>query len=295
MVDAKDEIVNFIRRNGPVLPVQVSKEIGSNILLAGAILAELVSNKRVIITGTKKGGSPFYYVLGQEIKLQNLSQFLSGKEKEAYEVIKNKKIIRDRAAEPWQRVALRSIKDFAVPLNVTLQGETEIFWKWYLLSTDEAKSYIKRALGVRKEKKKEVVSQQRLVKEIPKKERKILRKKPAEKIENKPDKRIEGGEFFDLLKNYFVSRDIRVFEENIVRKNREFNFVVSVPSQIGVLKYFVKCKNKKTINDADLSLAFTEGQQKKLPVLFLTGGKLTKKAEKYIENNLKGQLTFKKI
>ena len=88
---------------------------------------------------------------------------------------------------------------------------------------------------------------------------------------------------------------MKIYEEKIVKKNKEMNFVAEVPSQIGLLKYFVKCKDKKNISDADLSLAFGEGQQKKLPVLFLTGGKLSKKAEKYIEDNLKGQITFKKI
>jgi len=290
MVDPKDEIVNFIKRNGPILPIQVSKEIGSNILLAGAILAELVSGKRVFITNTKKGGSPFYYVPGQENKLQNLAQFLSGKQKDAYDLIKNKKVIRDKIAEPWQRVALREIKDFAIPLNVTLETGTEIFWKWYMLNTDEAKNYIKRALGVKKEKEKEV-KQKKLVD----RESFIVKKKKENKNEEKVEKKVEGGEFFEILRKYFYERNISLFEDKVVRKNREFNFVVDIPSRIGTLRYFVKCKNKKTINDADLSLAFTEAQQKKLPVLFLSNGKLTKKAEKYIENNLKGQLTFKRI
>ena len=101
--------------------------------------------------------------------------------------------------------------------------------------------------------------------------------------------------FLETLGNYFSEHQIGVEQEEIVRKSREFNFVIVVSSQLGNLKYFVKAKNKKSVSDSDLSLAYTEGQNKKLPVLFLTSGKLTKKAKLYLENDLKGQMIVKQI
>src|SRR3989344_7929417 len=121
--DYRPKILEFIKRWGPVLPVQISKELNTNILFAGAMLSELVSRKQLMFTSTKRGGSPFYYIKGQEQKLQSISSNLSGKEKEAYEVLKEKKIIRDKEATPWLRVALRSISDFAMQFNVTIDGK----------------------------------------------------------------------------------------------------------------------------------------------------------------------------
>ena len=84
-----------------------------------------------------------------------------------------------------------------------------------------------------------------------------------------------------------------IIEREILRKNKDINFIINLPSKIGNLTYFVKAKNKKTITDADFLLAFNEGQQKKLPVLFLSSGKLTKKAEKHLQSNK--NLIFKNL
>ncbi len=284
MRENKSKILEYIRLNSPVLPVQVSKYIGTNIIMAGALLSELVRDKQVRITKVKSGGSPFYYIPGQESRLQKLVSFLPQKEKEICEILRNKKVIRDKTSEPWQRVALRSVTDFAIPLQVTSDHGEEIFWKWYLVDNSDIKDIVDDIIGNRKEIKEE--------KKDVKKESEI--QKPLVKEEKK---KVEyaGDDFFDLLKNYFSNSKIYVEREEIIRKNREFSFVVKIPSKIGLLKYFVKARNKKSISDADLSLAYSEGQQVKLPVLFLTNGKLTKKAEKYLEDRLKGQLVFKQI
>ncbi|MEM4267037.1 MAG: hypothetical protein QW404_03210, partial [Candidatus Nanoarchaeia archaeon] len=96
-------------------------------------------------------------------------------------------------------------------------------------------------------------------------------------------------------KQYFSDARIKVLEENVVRKNLELNFVVSIPSSVGPLRFFVIAKNKKTITDSELSMAYSQSQLRKLPVLFLSNGDLSKKAASYLEANLKGYLSFKKI
>jgi len=44
-----------------------------------------VGKKEVIISNGKIGGSPVYYILGQEYKLQMLEKHLGGREKEDYD------------------------------------------------------------------------------------------------------------------------------------------------------------------------------------------------------------------
>jgi hypothetical protein len=290
MEDNKKIIIDFIRRNGPVLPVQVSKELKRDILMSSALLAELVSNKLILISSTKRGGSPFYYLKGQEYKLQQLSNCLKGKEKEAYDLIKSKRIVRDKEAEPWQRVALRHLKDFAIPLNVKFKDNNEIFWKWYLLNNEEAKNIIKIKLNVPKTDEKQAVKEHKEKKSVKQESEKEWVDKKT-----KPKKEVSKKDFLSKFKDYFDENNIKIVATEIIRKNREFNFIVEISSDIGLLRYYAKAKNKKTISDADISLAYNEAQQKKLPALFLSNGKLTKKAEKYIKDNLKGNLVFKTL
>ena len=75
--EIRDKILVLVKQKGPLLPVQLVKEIpGLNTIFAGAILSELYASKKVFISHIKVGGSPLYYVQGQEEKLQNYTQYL---------------------------------------------------------------------------------------------------------------------------------------------------------------------------------------------------------------------------
>ena len=72
-------------------------------------------------------------------------------------------------------------------------------------------------------------------------------------------------------------------EMNIVKNFEDENrvCVAQMDSKLGLINFLVIVANKKSLSEADLSLAFTDGQQEHLPVLLITNGKLTKKAEEY--------------
>ncbi len=142
MVDKRERLFCLVKSKGPILPVDVSKEIGTNILFASAMLAELVSNKKIKLTNVKIGGSPLYYVVGQEHKLQDLMKYLNSKDKDVAEKLRENKIVRDSDCKPLERVSLRQIKDYAFPIKVNNNGEIEIFWRWYLYNEEEAKEMV---------------------------------------------------------------------------------------------------------------------------------------------------------
>jgi len=145
----KNEIIlSLIKAKGPILPVEASKKIGDDIIIASAYLATLVSRSEVKVSHLKVGGSPLYFLPGQEAMLQEFSDRLSPPEKRAYTLLKEKKVLRDAELEPVQRVSLRAIKDFALPLNVKHEANIEIFWKWYLIPDAEAEPLIKRVFQV---------------------------------------------------------------------------------------------------------------------------------------------------
>ena len=398
MIDKK-KVVELVKVKGPVLPVHISKDVGTNILMTSAILSELVSNKEIRITNTKIGGSPLYYFPGQEYKLQSLYNHLNEKDKRAYDLLKNRKILRDTSLAPIERVSLREIKDFAKQLNVSARNGKEIFWKWFLLSSEDATRIIKSALNsdvkkevhakvqkqepinlpvqqpsqnvqtsqpisthmpsqqkvqtqantslhsiqspntevkreepkininpkpnvekedqssheTKQENKTEKISEnldqrQNSIKDHQKTEDKPIKKEPAEKtkpeenseekLQNKKelsdkDKTI-SDKFLSKIKSFLTRKEVKLIDSEVVRKESEIDLIIEIPSAVGTLKYYCKARNKKRINDSDLSSAYVKGESNKLPVLFLTEGVLTKKAQEMLHKEFKN-ISFKKI
>ncbi|MCG2717526.1 MAG: hypothetical protein L6408_01660 [Nanoarchaeota archaeon] len=298
MQELKGQILELVKKNGPVLPVQISQKVASNILFTSAILSDLVRQNQVKISKAKIGSSPVYYVKGQESKLQMLYKNLKEMPKKMYDVLKEKKLVRDTDLEPWQRVAVREIKDFAMMLNVNYQDNQETFWKWYLMSQEEAKGKIVELL--KKEMPKPKKEENKEIREEPKKEevkkevKEEKKEEKQEKLEERKEEKKDLAEFYGLVNTYFTENRIRVIEEKSIRKNSEYEFVIEIPSALGDLKYFVKAKNKKKIGDAELNMSYTLGEKQKLPTIFLSTGELTKKAEKYLDKELKG-LIFKRL
>src|SRR3989344_1507512 len=139
MQDQRERALQFLKQHGPILPVHLSRILGTNVLMAGAVLSELVATKAVRITSIKRGGSPFYYIGGQEDRLQGLIENLQEKERDAYQLLSKNKVVKDRDAGPVMRVAFRAIKDYAIPITVTSEQGEELFWRWYLSSEEEVK------------------------------------------------------------------------------------------------------------------------------------------------------------
>ena len=311
----REKLLNFVKTNGPLLPVQVSKYLNTDIIFAGAMLSELVAHNHVFVTNTKRGGSPFYYTKGQESKLSQLGVYLSGKEKEAFELISEKKIIRDSEALPWQRVALRSIKDFAVAIEVEFKGNKEIFWKWYSSSDQEINETISKILDPNSEEEPEIIQPQEVLEDIhpkhnsfneelitletplvPEKQEILIEEeihiKEKKSSSIKKRKKDHNIHFSEELQNYIEQLNIKILEQSIIRPDKEIDYIVKVPSNIGEIHFYMKAKNKSSINDSDLALAYSTGQQKNLQTLFISNGLLTKKGKEYMDNHLRGQLTF---
>jgi hypothetical protein len=308
----KDQrILSIIRAKGPLLPIHIVKEIGWDTILVGAALSDLSKKGHIKMSNTKIGGSPVYYAQGQEHKLQDLYKQLHEKEQKAYDLLKEKKILKDDNLEPVTRVALRNIKDFAKPLEVTINNEKQIFWKWYLISNEEAGNLIKQTL--KKPIKEDIKeAQKETQKETQKEEKKEEKEKTSEnntkrekeqketqkeeKQESLEEKQEieESSPFLKKIKEYFSKNQIEVLEQNIIRKTSDAEFIIKVPTSIGSARYFCKARSKKKLNDSDLSNAYVQGEVKKLPVLLLITGELTKKAESLLDEQFKN-LNVKKI
>jgi len=306
-LDKKDKIINLIKAKGPSLPIHISKEINSNLIIAGAFLSDLASEKRLKISSMKVGSSPLYFLPGQEKMLENFHNYLHGKEKEAFLLLKEKAVLKDEEMQPAIRVAMRQLRDFAFPLK----KDGEIYWRFFSLAEQDALSKIpekpkQEVLKLEKIEKPEIKPKE-LIKPIEKIKRvrkevkaKEIKEKPLLEIKEKTEKPIkivkvkETPEFAKKIVEYLKKEDIELLEE-LEAKKKEYLAKVRINSQVGKMEFLCIAKDKKKINETDLSLAYSKSQNIKLPILFMTKGELNKKAQALLEKDLKGYLTIKKI
>lgn len=322
MNDSQNKILGLVKLKGPVLPADVAKMIHADTLIASAMLSELTSSKTLKASNLKVGGSPLYFLPEQAHLLENYLNNLPGKEREAFDYLKKKQIVNDSKLDLAFRVALRNLKDFAVPIRVTADNKEYLFWRYHLVPSEEAIERIKEIISKVSEKAERAVKaekaekkEEKRVKKEEKKEAEAKAEKSEEKQEKqeiekpvpalekqekeakpklpkiKVDKKIEA--FREKITEYAKTNNIMLIEETGFDKD-ELRVAVSINSDLGKLPYLIVAKNKKKISEADISLAYNQGQEKKMPVLFLTNGAPTKKALEYMDN-LKGQLLFRKL
>ncbi|MBU0615311.1 MAG: hypothetical protein KJ601_04420 [Nanoarchaeota archaeon] len=331
-MDTHQQILDFIRIKGPTVPTLVAKHISKDSLMTSAYLSELSSKGKVIVSKIRLGQSPLYYLPGQESRLQDFSSKLNEKDLQAYNILKDRKIVKDSEIEPLYRVAMRNLRDFAMPLNVSYDGKTEIFWKWYLLSNQEAEKMIKQIVDPVAEKTEEVQNKlegaekplekieepldelkpekvreeinpvkedkkeqiQNKLEELPKKipAKPETLQKPIETKKENKPKPVDL-DFLKEVEDYFQANKIEVLEKELIRKT-EIDFKIRIPSSVGSLTYYCKAKSKLKLNDGDLSSAFIQAQSKKLPCLFLSKGDLTKRAAEMLDKEFSG-MHVKKI
>ncbi len=303
MVD-KEKIMSFVRSKGPILPVQLCKELGESTFIVGALLSELVKSGRVMVSTVKVGGSPLYYVDEQRHKLQNYSDYLSEKDKEAYEILKEKVVVRDKGLTPLLRVSMRKINDFAFPVRVSLNGSEELFWRWYLTPVSEVEKILHTKFNSNSkedEKAQKEQPKERVKDNFEEEKQKIETSKDFNKHatgdnksqENESEKRekkekLEKGNFQKLVESFLEEKGVQIKSIKQTKKNKEFDYTLKVPSAIGEIEFFCRAKEKKRINENDIANAFFAGQNSKRPVFFITTGELSKSAKESLPKDFPG-------
>ncbi len=312
--DARVKIVEILKQRGPSLPVHVSSQIGLEMLFASAFLSELASDKTVKISKMKVGGSPLYFLPGQETQLEKFYTYLPGKEKEAFELLRSRKMLVDQDLEPAIRVALRNLKDFAVPL-VSPKDTKKLLWKFHSVNDEEVFSLNEANKPQQEtiqapvpliapaaepleispqelEKPKPEIAQAQIKVQEPrqkpqlKKEIKleIIKEKPLillKKVE-KPKKIKEKSDFVMKSIDFLKAEDIELAEEKYFKK-KEFEAVIKVDSNLGKMSFYLIAKDKIAITESDINLALQKSQENKMPVFLLSPGEMSKKTKAFLQ------------
>jgi hypothetical protein len=279
-IPIKEKIINILKQRGPGLPVHIASLTGLNTLFASAFLSELVSDKRVKISNMRVGNSPLYFLPGQEPMLEKFVSNLNRKEKQAFDLLKERKFLKDIEQEPSIRVALRSMRDFSVPFR----RNEEIYWRFYSVPEDIFNAPPK---IFEKPKNEEVIT------EIIKKDEGNLgifdeeEKKVVKKKKKSPSTKKEL--FFNQIKKYFESEKISI--KDILKMGE--NYIILLVKEKESNKIVVAF-NKKRISEIDLKNASKKAKEYNLPYILLSKGEPIKKITDLIES-LKNLSEFRKI
>jgi len=278
----KEKIILLFRRRGPGLPVHVASELEISPLFASAFLSELISEKKLILSHMRVGNSPLYLIPGQEPLLEKFSQHLKSKEKDAFMLLKDKKLLKDADQVPAIRVALRAIRDFAIPFR----QEEEIYWRYFI--TQDSEIEIPKTVEKVEEK---------IVKINPEKEKDLNifeTKEEKLKIKKTPIKRKKTTKksdiFFNKVKEYLSKENINIIEVESLSKN---DLILKISSH--GKKNLLFAYNKKRIAEADIVKASKKSKEIGLPYILLSKGGPLKKVENLIEalKGLESIETFK--
>lgn len=134
VLEAKEKIMNFISERGPSLPVHLTKVTEMSLTFTSALLSELLAERKLKLSNLRVGTSPLYFIPGQEEKLESFISNLKEPEIDAFKKLKENKILDDERQTPVTRVALRSIRDFAIPIK----NHDKLYWKYHLLPDENA-------------------------------------------------------------------------------------------------------------------------------------------------------------
>jgi hypothetical protein len=329
--ELKEKILTTLRRRGPSLPVHVAKEAGLSILFASAFLSELASEKEIKISNMKVGGSPLYYLPSHAPQIERYSQHLKSKEKDAFLLLKENKFLKDSVQDPAIRVALRSIKDFAIPL----EKNNSLYWRYFTVSESEfqveqiqeeikpveepklvivEEAEIKEAEPELEEGKKEEVPEETeiIMIESDIKEETKESEKPSESKKHKQQK---GVEIFDK-KEKKIKQQKKSTKKKPPKHNEKFfdkikEFLEKKSIDISGIEGFNKSElmlrikegkteklliafNKKRITEEDIIKAAKKASDLDMPYVILSLGELSKKISGFIDA-LKNLSSMEKI
>ena len=298
-MEIREKIITFLRRRGPSLPVHIAKETGLSILFASAFLSELVDEKQIRFSDMKVGSSPIYFLNEQAYMLERFGQNLKTREKDAFNLLKEKKFLVDKEQSPQIRVALRAIKDFAISFNKG--GQT--IWRYYTFPESEFKEEvievpikakeeqmqskidiikigekipeikIEKPVEIKIEKPRESKKEHQKELGIFDKSKKAKAKKPTKKKKAKID-----DSFFNRVKEWIANNSMEILDIQDFSKN-ELHLKVKKDGK----EHFLAVYNKKRLADSDFIKANKKAKELGLSYSVLSFGELQKKISEILD------------
>ena len=268
-IPVKEKIISIFKRRGPSLPIHIARETELSILFASAFLSELLAEKKIKISNMRVGSSPIYFIPGQEFMLEKFSEFLKSKEKEAFLLLKEEKFLKDSKQEPAIRVALRELKDFAIPFK----KDEEIYWRYFNVPESEFEKVEEKVVETSKEPVKILINEEKTKEVLKKEKRKKISKKPVKTKSSK-----QNEKFLTKVKDFLMKSSIEINSIENIGKNE----LVLKVKENGKEKLFF-AYNKKRITEKEIVKAGKKASEENLKYSIFFLGTLPKKISDFRE------------
>ncbi len=302
--EIKENIILILKKRGPSIPVHIAKEINQSMLFTSAFLSELLSEKKLKTSYMRVGSSPIYFIHGQEPLLEKYSEYLKSKEKDAFFILKERKFLSDEKQEPAIRVALRAIRDFAIPFK----KDEKILWRYFTIpeqefyekpkeikkdSIDEIeKKEVSETNKIQEIKKEKIEEEEKEIKTIKEEDetkekklnifeenkKKIPLKSEIKKSKNSVRKKSSknNDKFFNKIKEFLSEKSIDIIDiKNFDKK--ELTLIVKNRNSDSKEEKLLIAYNKKRVNEADIIKAYKKASEIGLKYTLICLGEPTKK------------------
>ncbi len=314
----KEKILEVVKQ-GPTIPSKIVKVVGGDTMLIGAILSGMISTGEIRYSSLKVGGSPIYYIPEHEARLEEFMQYLNDKDQKNARILKEEKVMQESRLDPLTRVSMKTIKDFAKPF----ESGNKLFYRYFLVEKEEAErlaseinkqdeksakyvildedsSQTDKAIAIHQAvtpeplPAKNALDPEKIV--SPQSKPEVMVETPHEhkretmhetrhvKHHDVPHTHESKKDFFEKIKEYVHNKGLDIISKEKIKKT-EYSLVLKNHDS----NEYIYCvaKDKKTVNEGDLSTAFVFSHQKRMPCIFLMTGHLTKKAEMMKEKEFK--------
>jgi hypothetical protein len=284
-IKLKEQIVTIFKAKGPSIPVRIAKEINLSPLFASAFLSELLSEKTVKTSHMKMGGTPIYLIPGQEPQLESFAeQHLKSKEKDAFILLRKKRFLQDSKQDPAIRVALRAIRDFAIPFK----KDEEIYWRYLTIPEDEfdnkkiaqskpIKENVPKLITEKIGEQSEPISSEQESEE-PLNIFEEEEEEPAQKRRPRKSSTKKHDKFFNTIKEFLSQKNIEISDIQDFNKN-EITLIVRENQQERLLIAY----NKKRITEPDIIKANQKASKLNLKYILISKGEPLRKTLHLIE------------
>lgn len=287
----REAILAALEKLGPSQPVEIRKETGGETVLVGAVLSELVGIGAVVISKTKRGGSPFYYLPQKPETLERLAQFLPEKDRRTWQLLKDAQVLRSDEQTPLVRVSLQNIPDFSRQFMI---GDIS-YWRYYLVSEEQAlalitpptpKAAVVEAQAPAVFEKPVEIAQTQPVQPEPVK---ISTAKPARKPRKKTTKKTEKVEQTQttLEEDPLVTKTelflkTKLANTTIKKAETEISWTITTQHPYGSVQVSIYSTTKKLTERLILKVLL-EARGQGMPLIVLTTEELPKKIEETFE------------
>jgi hypothetical protein len=311
----KEQILTAITKLGPVQPIDLRKDLGmQDSFLIGALLSELVSEGKLTISKTRRGGSPFYYESKKPETLENIASNLNEKDRRTFALLKESKVLREDAVDPLVRVGLQNMFDFSRRFLV----DDVAYWRYYLVTEDEATSMISGEKSesaklspetpakekvstetpttaepstenreVKEAPAKELAKEEAKIKDIPESKSPEKKRAPRKKVTKKEPVQVSlstedwvaHDTLFEKVQKIAKEQKATITNPHSIKAHAELTCILQSDGPFGKISLFTIAFNKKKIGEKDIANALLARSQG-MPLLFLSVEEISAKVVK---------------